>query len=529
MKDDQMTRFPDDQGASGHPVIRLSGHLARLTGWRRNLTAFVLGTLMTLTLAPFFIFPLIIPSFTGLYWLVESAPSRRRRFFDGWWWGWGFYMTGLYWFCVALLTDADSFGWLIPFALFGLTGVIAIYSGVACWLMSWVRGRGIGRLVVFSIIWTVVEYARGHLFSGFPWNLPGYSFGFSTVSLQMASLVGVYGLTLFTVLLGSSFAVLNCKNGTKYGAILWGVFAFGLGWGQWRIAHVDQAYVDGVMLRLVQANISQPHKWDPKLQMQGLRDNVRLTQSPGLDKITHVIWPETAVPYAIEPDKSLVHMLGSALPRDTMLLTGGLHTEGEDKTFRIWNSMVMIAHDGAILGTYDKIHLVPFGEFQPLRDFVPKEWMTPVGDTDFSRGAAVHTLQWPGLPPMIPLICYEAIFPEMSFNAEGEQHPGMLLTITNDAWFGMSIGPYQHFHMARMRAVEQGVPLVRVANTGISAVVDGMGRITASLPLGEQGVLDAQLPKELPDPTIYHNYANFITILGLSALILTIFRNKIPE
>jgi len=501
-------------------LSKLAQIIASLKGWRRNAVAFGFGALMTLTLAPIFVFPLIITSFTGLYWLVDSASTRRRHFLDGWWWGWGFYMTGLYWFCVALLTDADAFGWLIPFALFGLTGVIAIYSGVACWLVSWFRVSGLTKLFFFSVIWTFVEYARGHLFTGFPWNLPGYSFGFSDASLQMASLVGIYGLTWFAVLLGSSFAALNWKNGTRYMMALWGLFALGMMWGQWRLSHHVTEYVDGITLRLVQANIAQPHKWDPKLQMQGMLENVHLTQSPGIQHITHVIWPETAVPYAVKPDNALVHILGNAIAPGAFLISGSLRTEGDESNWQIWNSMVVVDHQGGIVGSYDKSRLVPFGEFQPLRDFVPKSWMTPVGDKDFSRGTSARTLDWPRLPPVIPLICYEAIFPEMSFAPL--ERPGLLLNITNDAWFGMSLGPYQHFNMARMRAVEEGAPLARVANTGITAMIDPYGRITASLPLGTQGILDVGLPKALKDITLYSQYGEDVVLILIFLSILSI-------
>ena len=493
-------------------IIRLSHYLKNLTGWRAYGAAFFCGALMTLTLAPFFAFPLIIPSFTGLYWLLDAATSRRRCFAIGWWWGWGFHMTGLYWFCVALLTDAEAFAWLIPFALFGLTGVIAIYAGIACWLNSWVRGHGIIKLLSFTAIWILVEYARAHLFSGFPWNLPGYSFGFSLPSLQMAAWIGVYGLTGFTVLMGTSLAALGYQRGRLYLLVVWGLFALGMACGQYRVIQADKIpedkrYVEGVTLRLVQAGILQSHKWDPKLQMQGLRKQVELTRSPGLDKITHVIWPETAVPYAIESNGTLARLLGDALPRDTTLITGALRTEGDKEHFQIWNTMAMLDHAGSIVGLYDKIHLVPFGEFQPLRAFVPKEWMTPVGDTDFSRGDSARIQKWPGLPPMIPLICYEAIFPEMSFSTDPKNPAQFLLNITNDAWFGMSIGPYQHFNMARMRAVEQGMPLVRVANTGITAMVDGYGRILDYMPLGAQGILDVKLPKPAAGINFYVLFA----------------------
>jgi len=499
---------------------------AGMTGWKRNALAFLLGILATLTLAPFFIFPLLVPAFTGLYLLINAAPNRKRMFWDGWWWGWGFYISGLYWFCIALLTDAEHFAWLIPFTLFGLTAVIAIYSGLACWIMSWIQVRGLTKIFVFSVIWTSVEYMRGHLFSGFPWNLPGYSFGFSDDSLQLASLVGVYGLTWFAVLLGSSFAALTEKRGALFIAVIWGLFALGVGWGAWRLHEAEkipesERYVPGVSLRLVQANISQPHKWDPRLIREGLREQVRLTQAPELDKVTHIIWPETAVPYAIMAGSPLVRQLGASIPEGKILVTGGLRAQGEGDDLQIWNSLMAIDHGGNIVGSYDKSKLVPFGEFLPFRSLFPKAWLTPVGEKDFSRGTGTKTLEWPGLPPISPLICYEVIFPESV--ADLNHRPELLLNVTNDAWFGMSSGPYQHFEMSRMRAAEQGIPLVRVANTGITAIIDSYGRLVASLPLGTQGVLDGKIPKAQNAFTTYDLYNNIIIqSLLLAAMLLTL-------
>ncbi|MDE3017051.1 MAG: apolipoprotein N-acyltransferase [Pseudomonadota bacterium] len=549
-------------------IGKLSPSIANPTGWKRNAVAFLCGVMATLTLAPFFIFPLIIPAFAGLLWLMENAPTGRRAFWDGWWWGYGFYISGLYWFCIALMTDPEKFAWLIPFALFGLTAVIAVYCGVACWLtillIPPVHGENKKvRIFIFSVVWTCVEYARGHLFGGFPWNLAGYSFGFSDVSVQMASLVGVYGLTFFAVLLGSSFAVIfpspfvgegqgvSLKNeplslasshrerGDKKSAVLfliaiWILFAAGMGWGGWRLHEAGRIpasarNVSGVRLRLVQGNVPQSDKWDPKLQMQGVETYLRLTQLPGLDKATHVIWPETAVPFPVRAHTPLARALGNGVPPGVVLITGALRAEGinpakrEAANFRIWNSLVAINHHGDIVGTYDKARLVPFGEFLPFRKWLPEFLTTPAGDIDFSRGPGRETLEWPGLPPIFPMICYEAIFP----GRLPPERPGLLLNVTNDAWFGDSIGPRQHFEMARMRAVEQGVPLVRVANTGITAIVDSFGRVISSLTLGVQGVMDTGLPVAQPEPTVFGRNGNLLLlILILAVIFLTIKQRR---
>ena len=246
--------------------------------------------------------------------------------------------------------------------------------------------------------------------------------------------------------------------------------------------------MEGVKLRLVQANIQQHHKWNPARQMEGLRAYVALTQSEGIESITHIIWPETAVPYALAADSTLVKRLGMTLLPHQHLITGALQIEDE----QVFNALVDINAKGAIVGQYHKHKLVPFGEFLPLRPLIPDALETPVGMRDMAAGEGVQTLSWPNLPPVSPLICYEVIFPELA--ARKDMRPAWLLSVTNDAWFGASTGPYQHLAAARMRAVEQGLPMVRVANTGITAVYDAYGREIARIPLNTSGVVDIGLP-----------------------------------
>lgn len=476
--------------------------LGELSGWKRQLAAFICGMSATLTLAPIYAFPLLLPAFAGLFSLLQGAHSCRQMFWDGWWWGWGFYMSGLYWFCVALLTDVEKFAWLIPFALFGLTGVIAIYSGIACWLMSWLRVRGLSRIVVFAVVWTCVEYLRAVLFTGFPWNLMGYAIGFSEASLQTASLFGIYGLTFYVVMLGLTPTMLLAgKQGKRLAAGLWISLLVLTIWGGIRVASTPQEMVEGITLRLVQANISQHQKWQPNRQLDSMKEQARLMLAPGKENITHFIWPETAVPYVLESDSPLSILLGKSLPKNSYLISGALRAEGTQEKWDIWNTLAVINPKGTVIGHYDKQRLVPFGEFQPLRPFVPDEWMTPVGEKDFAWSDQDALYAWAGLPPVRALICYEAIFTDMPMSSGYK--PEWMLNITNDAWFGISSGPYQHFNMTRMRSVERGVPLVRVANTGITAVVDGVGRIIGKLPLGTHGILDAGLPVALEGNTIY--------------------------
>ncbi len=486
--------------------------------WQRNLLCFLLGVFATFTLAPFYIFPFIIPAYGGLFLLVKNAATRKRAFADGWWWGWGFYISGLYWFCIALLTDPEKFGWAIPFCLLGLNAIIAFYPAVACFLFNYlvrntsnIKRKTVIDLLAFSTIWLLVEYARGHLFSGFPWNLAGYSFGFSAASLQLASVLGAYGLTFFTVLLGAAVAVI--RSNRIFVFCIWGLFAVALFWGNMRLQNVPEAENTSVKLRLVQGNIKQNLKWDPQLMQKNLGEYVTLTQSAGIENVGYVIWPETAVPFPLKTQTPLTYHLGASMPPGVMLVTGGMRIEGDGDDSSFYNSVMAIANDGKIIGNYDKHSLVPFGEFFPMRFLVPKSIKLPVGDKDFSAGSGPQTMIWGELPPVSVLVCYEAIFPE--FAVDSDNRPQWLLNVTNDAWFGMSSGPYQHFEMARMRAVEQGLPLVRVANTGITAYIDEYGRIKQHLGLGEQGILDVKLQKTRLDSTTYTRYGQGFLIITL--------------
>lgn len=486
-------------------------------GHKRRALAFGLGVLATLALPPFFLFPLLVPAFTGLLWLIESAPTRRAAFWDGWWWGFGHFTTGLYWMCIALLTDPVKFGWLIPFTLGGLNGIIAIYIGIAALLMHALRmRRPVLRVCMFACVWTGVEFARGHLFTGFPWNLTGYSWAYFDSVSQAAAVFGVYGLSFVTVLA----AAMPATRSRRAVAAVWVAFACMAGAGAWRLHMADvrpygESFVPGVQLRVVQANIPQVNKWDPRVQMGNLRKQVELSKAAGWESVTHLIWPETAVPYALNISYSLVSVLYPAVPDNGAILTGTLRAESNTDSSPVWNSLAVIPQRSGPIVYYDKHHLVPFGEFVPLRHVLPLEKITP-GNRDFSRGPGPVTMAIAGAPEASPLICYEAIFPGEAVDAD--KRPGWLVNITNDAWFGTSTGPYQHYYMTKMRAVEEGLPLVRAANTGISAVVDAYGRALSRLELGTEGVLDAKLPRGLPEKTIYGCIGNKYLLLLIVVL-----------
>ena len=507
------------------PLGRFSARLAGLAGWRRLAAAALFGGLATLALPPVDAVPVLLVAFPGLLWLLDGARTGRQAFAVGWTFGFAHHLLGLYWISAALFTDIGRFWWALPLSAAGLPILMAMFSGLATLLVWKLRAAGLARVFLFAASWALFEWLRGHLFTGFPWNLIGYGWtGFLPV-LQSVSLFGIYGLSLLTVLVASLPALLGGAAPSSTPSSLaerrrgWAAIAAGLalfaalgGWGAMRLAGASDETVPGVRLRLVQPAIDQRLKWAPGERVRNVQQ--QLDQSAAepassaaeppthaAEPPTHVIWAETAVPLFIEQDARVRQALGSVTPPGGLLITGApraaVDAEGEQ---RYYNSLVAVDGSGAVAGSFDKFHLVPFGEYMPLRRWLPVGAIAGNG-AEFSAGPGPVTLDLKGLPPVSPLICYEVIFPNAV--VDRAHRPQWLLNLTNDAWYGNTAGPHQHFAIARTRAVEEGLPLVRVANTGISGVVDPHGRTTAMLALGHKGVVDAALPKALPELTLY--------------------------
>jgi apolipoprotein N-acyltransferase len=489
-------------------MTRLAGWLAGLTGWRRALAAGVLGAAATAALPPLHLLPLYVAAFTGLIWLIDSSRSPRAALIVGWWFGLGHFVTGLYWFAHALLTEPEKFGWLIPPAVLGISALLAVFPALAAGAAR-LAPAGAPRVFGLALAWAAAEWLRSHMPGGFPWNLVAYGWTVSEPMIQSAALFGSFGLGLVTVLAAAMPSTLaRDGRGDGRGARRWlptaavaALVAVVWTGGAIRLSGADSGMVDGVRLRIVQPNISQPHKWKTALREELFLRHIEMSVGDGFADITHVIWSETAVPYFIDEDPQRRRLIASVTPLDGVLVTGAVRrTPPGIVPFELWNSLYAIDDSGDVVAIYDKARLVPFGEFVPLRSILPIDKITP-GSIDFSAGPGPQTISLPGLPPVSPLICYEAIFP--GGVVDPDNRPEWMLNITNDAWFGISSGPYQHFASARMRAVEQGLPLVRAANTGISGVVDAWGRVVALLGLGEKGILDTGLPRAIGTGTIY--------------------------
>ncbi len=518
-----------------------------LWGWRRAGVALISGAVSALAQAPYNIYPVLFLTFPVLIWLLDGvskkhmrpAGQRRREFWSafriGWCFGFGYFLGGLYWIGAAFLVEAEVFAWMLPFAVVLLPLGLAVFTGLGCAIAHLFWVSGFMRIMMFATIWALFEWVRGTVFTGFPWNTVGYSFATNAAISQSVSIFGIYGLSLLTVMIVSAPAAL-VDNGLKANrsfqkritgpasmlAVILGLWGF----GTYRLTSGETLFVPGVSLRIVQPNIKQSEKWKPEngsgifSRYLELSDIATSPQHMGIGDATHVIWPESALPFLLEERKDALSAIAALLPEKVTLITGGIRrTQAENKKSTYYNSVFTLNGAGEITGRYDKFHLVPFGEHLPF-----EEWLGKLGlrrlvtiPGSFARGPGPVTMAVEGAPAISPLICYEIIFPGKV--TAPDMRPGWIVNLTNDAWFGDTAGPYQHLQQARIRAIEEGLPIVRAANTGISAIIDPFGRILHQLALNRSGVIDGSLPSSI-EPTFFSKWGNSIFFLmGLMLLL----------
>jgi apolipoprotein N-acyltransferase len=515
------------------PLCRLARQFAGISGWRRNGLAFLLGVCATATLPPIDLTPLLLVAFTGLLWLDDGSAGPWASFRLGYAFGFGFFISGLYWIAAALFVDIASFWWLVPVAAAGLPAAFAIYFGAALLATNLavrhLRLLGTARIFAFAVAWTVAEWARGHAFTGLPWNLIGYAWsgGFpgAVLMLQSVAAIGIYGLTFLTVLAASLPALLGTTSLYPLStarrlapAIAAGLLIFVPSLlGALRLASTPTVET-GHFLRIVQPSIPQTMKWEPAAAQRNLRLLLDLSSAAGTGKLSAVVWPEAATPFLLGRDMYHRGEIAAVAAGRGYVITGAVRTNPPPgPVAQVWNSVEAVDGNGQIVARYDKAHLVPFGEYMPFRGVLPLQKITP-GSLDYTAGSGPRTIELPGLPPFAALICYEVIFP----GAIVDEHdrPAWILNVTNDAWYGRTSGPYQHFAIARTRAVEEGLPLVRVANNGVSGIVDEVGRVVARIDLNTVGYADLPLPADTSAATLYARGGDWIllALLGLGLL-----------
>jgi apolipoprotein N-acyltransferase len=513
-------------------------------GWKRAAIALASGVLSALAMAPFNAWPLLFLTFPVLVWLIDGAAAGKWRgvpaaALTGFCFGFGYFVPGLYWTGYAFFVDAPTFAWLSPIAVLGLPAYLALYPALGFALARLLWTRDASRILALAVALTVSEWLRGHLLTGFPWNAYGYALSEPLALAQIASVIGLWGLTFLAVAIFASPAVLI--DGKSRGRRPWAapmaalatLLALGV-FGAIRLSLHPTSMVPQVKLRIMQPNLQQDVKFNYSAKAEVMRKYLALSdratgpQSTGVRDASILIWPESAFPFFLTREADAMAQIADFLPKGTVLITGAVRVPDDTRpgipVTRAYNSIYVIDHDGSVLTVYDKVHLVPFGEYLPFQN-----WMERLGFSQLTKvqggyipGTRRRPLDIPNAPRALPLICYEAIFPANV--AERDERAGWIVNLTNDGWFGISTGPHQHLQQARLRAVEEGLPVVRAANTGISAVIDPVGRIVARLGLGVEGVLDASLPQAI-SPTIYARLPNLAALLMLAvALIFVAYR-----
>ena len=520
--------------------------LSRIGPWWRRAIAATAGAGSVLAMAPFFAWPVLFLTLPILVLLIDAAlaTAKRRPAAHAaaitWWFAFAYFLAGLFWIGEAFLVEADKFAALMPFAVMAMPAGLALFWAGAVAAASPFWGNGLRRVFVLAVALSVAEWLRGHILTGFPWNVLGYALTAPETMMQSAAVLGIYGLTLVAI------PVLACP------LIAWAdsrsarcdatrpvlvtvlaslaVLAAIAGWGRLRLAADPPVAKSVVRLRLVQPSIPQREKWQQENQRRNFLRHLELTrQSPaGIEDhargVNLIVWPEAAMPFLPLDTPVALEALGAVVPEGAHLVAGLLRVEPvppgvPGRSRRVLNSLAAFASGGRPVAIYDKTHLVPFGEYLPFQatlEAIGLEQLTRIRG-GFDVGPTPRPLlRIPGLPPLAPLICYEAIFP--STVVQSAERPAALLNVTNDGWFGNTTGPRQHLHQARVRAVEEGLPVIRSANNGISAVIDAHGRIVGRLDLDVAGVLDADLPSPISPPI----YARFGDGLFAALLVLVI-------
>ncbi|GAA0786607.1 apolipoprotein N-acyltransferase [Roseibium denhamense] len=505
-------------------------------GWRRRCLCCLSGALAAAALPPLgalFVLPL---AFAGLVWLLDGAldagsHSRFARFRVGfgigWLFGFGYFLASLWWIGSAFLVEADKFAWLMPFAVVLMPTGLALFTGLGVGAAAAVWSDRFSRILVLAATVTLADWTRGHVLTGFPWNAFGYTVSDSLLLSQIASVIGIYGMSFLVIAIASALALLADAKPLRARIVpvlaALGVLGSLYGFGFVRLAMLPAAFSE-LDIRIVQPSIDQKDKWRPDLRDQIFQTYLHMSEAPlsgearvGQQRL--IVWPESAVPFLLTQEPGALYRIGNTLGPASSLALGAIRTEPGADGPEYFNSIYVIGSGGTIEGLYDKVRLVPFGEYVPLKSLLDSFGISNLAGpgSGFQAGYQPRLLSTSEGFSFLPLICYEVIFPGPVRAGAGD--PGFILNVTNDAWFGRTPGPYQHLAQARIRSIETGLPLVRAANTGISAIVDGRGVIQQSLGIFERGVIDGRVPLRLGQ-TIYGTFGDVpIVIISIGLVI----------
>jgi apolipoprotein N-acyltransferase len=497
----------------------------------------------------------ILPGILGyglLFAVVDRTDGERplrSAFWRAWLAGVGYFAIGCWWVAEAFMVDAAEQGWMAPIAVVLLAAGLGLFWGLGGLLYRMLRPRDtILKALVFAGALSLLEWTRGHVFTGFPWNLPGETWRAGSPPSQAAALVGAYGLTWITLL---AMAALAAPFAFGFRRSTWSLLSGGIavvialyGYGFWHLSHGDGP-TPGPVIRVVQPDVRQEAKYDASKFVDIVSRYLRLTAQPTASGLSPdiVIWPEGAIPAAandvLNPNLGIYPAVVKALKPGQILLMGTYRLDERAVKPTYYNSLYALRRDGddlKVLGIYDKYRLVPFGEYMPASNLMKAigfQKLVHVAEDGFSSGPPPSQMPIAGYGLVQALICYESLFPGFVRGGalKSGARPGWIVNVSNDAWFGQTSGPWQHLNLASYRAIEEGIPMVRGTPTGVSAVIDAEGRPLKTLGLGKSGVIDAALPGARPHPTAFARYGEsaFWIMIALSVVALIPAVRELPR
>jgi len=479
-----------------------------------RVSAFLSGWLCVAALPPFYQTWGLFITFSLMLWFICNLDNKKQIFKYGYYSGFAFFAFGLSWINNALLLDVEKFWWLVPISFLASGFFFGLFWAIPVWLCGYLKNL-ITKYIGLATLMVLFEWIRSFLFTGFPWNLLGTTQAYSDVFIQIANIIGTLGISWVVILIASAPALWILGN-KKYKiyipvfVILILSLIYGYGY---RCLQKYEYKSSDVVVRLVQPAIPQTIKWKPTALEDNLHKHIKMSQLQANDNLDFVIWGETAFPYSIQYDTYQKNLLKYAISGKTLLITGGIrYNVISYDDYEAFNSMFVVNSKGEILDSYDKTHLVPFGEYIPFRKYLPA-FLKPVASQigSFKKGLGFKPIKINDYPDFGGLICYEVIFPHAI--VDNNNRPQWVINLTNDGWYGDSSGPYQHLVAAKLRAVEEGITIVRVAGSGISALIAPTGKIIEQIPLGVSDVLDVKLPQKLSFVTIYSKFGNMLIVI----------------